>query len=326
MPITNDSNISLTTAVWLMHDEYDLITDDNYVSATRLLKPLRHIVLPHRIPKERQTLDVADLVASGLGKSIHDSIEKAWVKGYRESLRKLGYPKDVIDRVLVNPTDELLDVTEHPIPIYLEQRVFREFNGWRIGGKYDMVAEGHLEDNKSTGTYTWVKGGSDELHKRQMSIYRWLDAAQERPRVTEDFGRINYIFTDWQKREARTNPNYPQKRVEHKDFALFTLEETENFVREKLNQIKKYWDAPEETIPHCTDEELWRSAPQYKFYLDPAKIGGRSTRNFDNESEAKKYQVTEKGGRGVVVYVPGEPKRCDYCDAFNICTQKDAYQ
>jgi hypothetical protein len=27
----------------------------------------------------------------------------------------------------------------------------------------------------------------------------------------------------------------------------------------------------------------------------------------------------------VVITKPGEPKRCSYCAAFDICTQKDAY-
>lgn len=35
---------------------------------------------------------------------------------------------------------------------------------------------------------------------------------------------------------------------------------------------------PDEEIPECTDEELWRSPTKYKYYSDPNKTSGRSTK------------------------------------------------
>lgn len=67
-------------------------------------------------------------------------------------------------------------------------------------------------------------------------------------------------------------------------------------------------------IYHCTDEELWRSDPQYKYYTDPTKTSGRST-NFDNLADAHRH-LAEKGGKGVIITKPGEPKACAYCPAF----------
>ena len=46
-------------------------------------------------------------------------------------------------------------------------------------------------------------------------------------------------------------------------------------------------------------------------------------RNFDNLAEANAFK-NEKG-KGVVVTKLGEPKACEYCPAFDICKQKDAY-
>ena len=325
MKITNKYNISLSLAVWLLYDEYDYVNEPNYISVTTLMKPLRHIILPRRIPRELVETDVSDFIARALGHSLHDSIEKSWVKGYRRILSLLGYPEAVIDRVRINPTPEELASTPNAIPIYLEQRAKKTVtvNGktWTVGGKFDMVAEGIVHDNKSTSAYTWVYGGRDEEHQQQGSLYRWLNP----DKITEDFIRINYIFTDWQKAQAKQNPNYPQKRVESKDIMLLSEAEVQRWVEWKLQLVMKYWDAPERDIPNCTDEELWMSDPKFKYYADPAKTSGRSTKNFDSLLEANAFKA-EKGNKGIIITVPGEPKRCDYCDAFPLCTQKDKYQ
>lgn len=330
MRVTNNTGIALPLAVWLLHDEYDYIDQPNYISVTSLMKPLRQIIIPERIPPaDRTPPDVSEYVARALGHSVHDSIEKSWVKGYDRGLELLGYPENVRKRVLVNPTDELLEATPNAIPVYLEQRSFRPFMGYTIGGKFDMVAEGIVQDNKSTSVNTWLFGGRDEDYQLQMSLYRWLDAHRpsigKKRRITEDFGRINFIFTDWSKMQARTNPRYP-KRVEEKELWLLSLEETEAWVRNKLELINHHRKTPEHLLPECTDEELWRSAPRYKYFSDPAKANdpnARSSKNFDDLNEAHQH-LAEKG-KGTIKTVPGEVKRCEYCPAFEGCTQKDRY-
>jgi hypothetical protein len=321
--ITNNSDISLALAVWLLHDEYDYVSMPNYISATALMKPLRHIVLAPRVDASTQPADVADFIARALGHSLHDSVEKAWNRGYTRSLKLLGYPDSLIERIQINPTDEQVRGSNSIIPVYLEQRMFREYAGFTIGGKFDMVTEGMIQDAKSTSAFTWLYGGKDDDYRLQMSLYRWLDAAQPLPKITEDVGRINFIFTDWQKSAARSNPKYPQQRVEHKEIVLSSLEETEEWVRRKLALIVKHRNTPEHLLPECTDDELWRSDPVYKYYADPSKTAGRSTRNFDTAGEASAFKAEK--GKGVVITVPGEPKRCSYCEAFSVCTQKDRY-
>lgn len=326
MKITNNNGISLPIAVWLLHDEYDYIDKPNYISVTRLMRPIRHLILPNRIPFEEREADVEDFIARAFGNSVHDSMEKAWLKNPQKKLRLLGYPDDVIDRVLVNP--EPKDIKPDSIVVYLEQRSFTEFNEYTIGGKFDMSAEGIVQDTKSTSAFAWVNGTRDEDNILQMSLYRWLESRQDHPKITEDHGAINYVFTDWQKAQARSNPKYPQRRVENKPLPLLSLAETEDYIVGKLALIEKYKDTAEPKIPECTDEELWRSSPQYKYYSDPEKAKdptARSSKNFDTLAEANNYWKMEKGGKGIVITKPGEVKRCGHCDAFDICTQKDRY-
>jgi hypothetical protein len=329
MKVGNQLGISLPLAVWLLHDEYDYVDKPNYISVTGLMKSLRQIILPSRIPPSEVQSDVSEFIARKLGHAIHDSIEQAWLRGYRRSMKLLGYPDDVIERIAVNPTDEERQASNEMIPVYLEQRMFREITidgvTHLIGGKFDMVADGIVNDAKSCSAWSWAKGTNDTKHSEQMSLYRWLDAAQPLRKIDQDFGTINYIFTDWSKAMLKS-PNYPQKRVESKNIPLKSLAETEAWVIAKLRQVAKYKDAPESELPECTDEELWRSDPVFKYYSDPAKAldpTARATKNFDSLSEANKF-LAEKG-KGIVITKLGEPKACGYCAAFDACTQKDKY-
>jgi hypothetical protein len=332
--VTNELGISLPLAVWLLADNYDYVTGvENYFSVTTLQKPLRQILLPGRIPPGERKSDVADYIARASGHSFHDAIDRAWTdeQSRTRSLKLLGYPEEVIERIKVNPTDEERRASNSIIPVYIEQRMFREIvidgKTYTIGGKYDMVADGILQDTKSTSAWAFAKGTRDDDHITQMSSYRWLDAASPMPRITEDVGAINYIFTDWSKAMLR-NAGYPQKRVETKQLPLMSLQATENWITSKIRLIEKYRDTPEAELPECTDEELWRSAPQYKYFADPAKAtdpNARSTKNFDDLVEARKFMANEKGGKGTIVTKPGEVKACGYCAGFDACTQKDRY-
>ena len=328
MKVTNESGVSLPLAVWLLHDDYDYVEGvENYISVTRLMKPLRQIIIPPRIPPEEQTTDVTDFIARKLGHAIHDSIEKSWKQGYERSLKMLGIPADVVANVKLNPTLQECRAHNDIIPVYLEQRAISQLDGFNIGGKFDMVSDGIVNDFKSTSAWSWAKGTRDEDHILQMSLYRWIDSKQEHRKITEEYGRINYVFTDWSKAMARSNPKYPQHRVEHKDLVLMSLADTERWISAKLSQMLANWGTPEAELPECTDEELWRSDPVFKYFSDPLKSqqpGARSTRNFDSLSGARSHMV-EKGGKGAVITVPGEVKACGYCPAFEGCTQKDQY-
>ena len=314
--ITNKEDIPLTLAVWAVDDDYDYVNQENYISVTQLIKPIKQIILGMRVTDE--DTDVSDLINAALGTSIHSGIEKAWKFNYKKNLKSLGYSDELINKIKINPKKEDLKNTD--IPIYIEQRNTIKVDDYTIGGKFDMVADGILYDNKSTSVYTWIYGGRDKDYCLQGSLYKLIN----KDIIKEDFIRINYIFTDWQKSAAAQNKKYPLNRLVCKDIPLLSLEETKKFIEDKIKQIKIYKDSPEEKLPRCTDEDLWRAEPKYKYYADPTKTSGRSTKNFTSLQEANEYKLA-KGNKGVVIVVPGEVKRCMYCRAYNICKQRREY-
>lgn len=311
----NTSSVPLSLAVFLATDHYDHNDNPNTISATTLIKPTRQVVLSARVPETHNVVDLERMVASRMGTAIHDGIERAWIGNYHRAMKDLGYPQKVIDRVVVNPHPEL-DTTGF-IPVYLEQRVERKVGNYTITGKFDFVGEGRVEDFKTTSVYTAINGTNDEKYSWQGSIYRWLNPTL----ITRDEMAIQFIFTDWSAAKARADQSYPQKRFQQRIIPLKSIQETEAFVHRKLKDLEKYWDAPEEVIPPCTDEDLWRSTPEFKYYKNPAKMT-RSTKNFDTYHEAHQ-RFMEDGQVGVIVEKPGQVTACKYCSAFPVCMQKD---
>lgn len=316
MAYINSTNVPLSMAVFLASDYYDHEEDPSVISATSLIRPLRQIILSSRVPAEQAVQDLIQLVNSRMGSAIHDSIERAWKTNHIQALKDLGYPKRVIERIRVNPAPE--EMTPDIIPVYLEQRAYKQVGKYRISGKFDFVGDGRVEDFKSTSTYVAMNHTNDDKYIWQGSIYRWLNPAL----ITKDEMAIQFLFTDWSAAKAKGDPKYPQQRIQQRLLPLKSIQETEAFIKRKLALIDEYWNAPEQSIPQCTDEDLWRSTPVFKYYKNPTKLA-RSTKNFDTMQEAM-MRKAEDGHVGVVVEQPGQVTACRYCSAFSVCSQKDA--
>ncbi|WP_027855036.1 hypothetical protein [Marinobacterium litorale] len=316
---TNLTGIPLSVALWLTTDDYDYDQRSNHISATTLLKPVRQIVLSARVPPQDAIPDIASLVPSRMGSAIHGQIEQSWLKRYKEGLIALGYPQKVVDKVRVNPTPE--EAVGDIIPVYLERRAERHIDGYVVSGKFDFVADGRLEDFKSTGVFTYMSNSNDAKYIKQGSIYRWLNPDI----ITQDRMAIQFIFTDWSRQRASIEraKGYPQNRTLEHVLPLDSPAATEAWIRTKLSQITQYQTAPDELIPRCTDEDLWRKSPVWKYYKNKDKMS-RSTKNFDTQGEAN-IRLAEDGYTGVVVEVKGKVTACKYCSAFPVCKQKDEY-
>ena len=279
------------------------------------LKPIKQIILGMRASQEASgTSDLSDLVASSLGTAIHDGLEKAWTSNYKKAMESLGLPEKVINNIKINP--ELSSLSTDDIPVYLEQRSTKKLLGWNVSGKFDLVLQGRVNDLKTTGTYTYIKGTNDSDYILQGSIYRWLN----QDIITADDMSILYVFTDWSALSAKTNKNYPKSKVLEKKFQLMSLAETEAYIRTKLSQIDRLINAHESEIPDCTDAELWRGDTQYKYYKNPEKTG-RATKNFNSMSDAQNFLATN-GHVGIIKEVKALAKRCKYCSANSICSQR----
>lgn len=318
MKYTIPNNIALPLAVWCVNDSYDYDSRDNYISVTSLLSPVKKTMLTKLFPKE--TYDITDFCSARRGTAIHDSIEAAWKNNFKENLTKLGLDSNYeINPKVPNP--ELKQ-------IYIEQRSQIEIDGWIIGGKFDFIVDGTLHDIKSTSVVSYTSGNKVKDYTLQCSIYRYLN----RDKITNNdtFG-INYVFTDWSlsKYKADTSGTYPATPILTVYYDYLSIEDTENYIRNKINLLNTYKDSKsEDELPDCPLEDLWVSDPVYKYYQtvlpnEEDYATRRSNKNFTSEEEALAYWKSK--GKGIVIKVIGKPRKCLYCPAFDNCKQKDSY-
>jgi len=224
----NVSDVPLALAVFLATDSYQYNSDPNTVSATTLLKPIRQIVLPPRIPPGEGLTNLSDMMASRIGTAIHNGIENAWLNNYRLAMAAIGLPQSVIDRIRINP--KLADMPEDAIPIYLEQRLSRQLGKWTVTGAFDFVSEGRVQDFKSTSVWAYQKQVNTEKFAKQGSIYRWLGSNI----ITADELDIHWIFTDWKGAMFKSDTAYPPRRFLTQKIPLLTLGDTEHLITTKL--------------------------------------------------------------------------------------------
>lgn len=313
----NVGDVPLALAVFLATDHYDYDDTPFTISTTTLLKPIRQIILPGQVPEGSSLPALSDMMSSRMGSAIHEAIERSWLFNYQKAMQAIGLPERIIDRVLVNPSLE--ELKEDSIPIYLEQRHSKKVGKWTVTGKYDFVGDGRVQDFKTTSVFSYKNQTGSSKWAMQGSIYRWLSPKL----ITEDEMEIHYIFTDWKPSMVKTDPAYPSKRFLSQRYPLMNLQETDSYIRSKLNQIEQYMDADEADLPLCTDEELWRSEPVYKYYKNGDITAKRSTKNFPTRQEALIF-MGANGNVGAIKEVPGQVTACKYCPAFPICSQKDS--
>lgn len=321
--ILNQTNLPLPLAVWLATDEYKYAKYANELSTTTLLKSPRYIIGSRRamypeqfdpslIPEptgEPIYPDVQEFIASRMGTAMHSSLEQAWLNNYRKALTDLGYPENVIDKIVINPET----VEPEQIPVYLEQRAYKELEGFMVSGQFDIIVDGELHDLKTTSTYSWTSGCNDEKYIMQGSIYRWLNPTL----ITKDTITINFVFTDWKKLDSTINPDYPPAKCYFKQYKLWSLADTEAWLRNKLKTLHKYWDSPLEQIPCCTPKELFSKPSTFKYYKTGFEEGKHATKNFSNMNEALAFRA-KNGYQGEVIEVKPDPFMCPFCNPIEV--------
>jgi len=318
---TNKNDISLPLAVFLMHDKYNHDERSNAISATALIKPIRQTILVRQNPTEAKTIDISELVASRMGSAIHKGCEEAWTDPdtIKKALKLFGMSEDAINNIKINPEFTVKGETA----VYVEQRVEKEIPGmglhfdtpFIISGQYDLVLDGTLNDFKSTSVWAYVYESNVDSYIKQGSIYKWLSP----DKITSDYINISYIFTDWSAVRAREKKDYPQFKAITRKYSLWSIEETENWIMNRVNTLNTLWETPQEDLPECTDEELWATQTTYKYYKNSNKLD-RSTKNFDTMDEALIRKAND-GDVGIIKTIPGEVKHCRYCPVQPLCTQ-----
>lgn len=286
MKITNNFNLPLPIVFAIKNPSYSKGNAD--LSATELMGSPRISLLRKKHWDEIE-MDAADGVFSLFGTAVHHILEK-------------GLHDNHIN----------------------EERLFTEVSGWTLSGAIDLQVykpEGVLiQDYKTVGAWAVMNEKIEWEH--QLNIYAWLVTRVKQQPVSAI--EIVAIIRDWSRREAKYNKNYPQAQIVTLPIKLWTYEQQDQYVRERIKiHAEAFFDLETSgTLPLCTAEEMWEKPTMWAVKKPSNK---KATAVFQIKEEAVEKQKSL--GKDYEVEVrPGERVRCaDYCQVNQFCSQWKAY-
>lgn len=272
MNVTNKHFLPEAIVSAISNDDYDPGKCD--ISVTTLIAPpqIRHL---KRLHGATLTEDASDCIWRLMGQAVHSILERA-------------------------------DSTD-----MREERLYGEFNGWVVSGKFDnvVVSSGHLSDYKVTSVYA-VKSGIKPEWEAQLNCLAHL--CRLNGRVIKELS-ITAILRDWNKYGAKTNFDYPAANWIVIPCPLWSENQAKQYIdwRVRLHQ-----EADKGNVAPCTDEERWRVPDKWALM---AKGKKRAIKLFNSQAEIEK--VTLSDGQYIEPR-PGEDKRCEnYCQVSAHCKQ-----
>jgi hypothetical protein len=211
--------------------------------------------------------------------------------------------EDASDRVWAlfgSSVHHLLEMAYKGRTARVEERVYAEVLGWKLGGAFDVLEDSVLSDYKVTSVYS--SGGKIEW-ERQLNVLRWL-LHKNGTEVTKL--QITAIFRDWRPMEQKRNPaEYPHRPIMTLPIKMWTLDEAEAYVKERiaLHQLA--------TPPICSDEDRWTTPEQWALM----KKGGKRAIKLYPSKEGVTLAPDQHWEHRPAIY-----RRCsDYCSVNKWC-------
>lgn len=279
MVITNRHNLptAIVTAMEKIEAKYDAGDSDRTVSS--LHEPPRSVLLKQQFRGELSA-DVSERIASLLGSAFHHVMEQAAPSG-----------------------------------AVVEERFSTDVLGWKISGAVDIYHEAtaHIQDYKVLSVWAVTIGDAVTEYTKKLNTYAYILRANGRPvkRLS-----ILVLFRDWQAREARRSPDYPQQQIIEYDLDVWPEAEAELYVKaltDRHQTAQVAFDRDGE-LPECTDDEKWAKPTTYAAMKPGAK---RASKVFEDHNEATAYA----GSQMVVETRHGEYTKCmHFCNVRSVCS------
>ena len=286
MNLTNVHNLPSALLRAITSDPYTKGKSD--YSVTELLQPprIRALKIKH---KDEIVEDAGDRIWSLLGQAVHSILERA--------------------------SDEKTAIAE--------KRYFAKFGSHIVSAQIDTLElDGAvLSDFKVTTSWKFL-GNKPPPEDYVAQLNMQAEIMRSNGIIANEL-RIVGILRDWNMREARSNPDYPQFQVAVMPIPMWSRAKTIDFIMDRIQlhfaaeSIMR--GAAEGTLPLCTKEERWATDDKYAVMKGTNK---RAVKLCDSLTEAQDYISNGSGDR--VETRAGESRRCSsYCHVNKWC---DWYQ
>jgi len=260
------------------------------LSVTQLINSPKIVALTQRFEDEIEQ-DVSEMVWSIFGSAIHKVLE---------------HGKD--DNHLI------------------EERLHAHIDGWNISGAIDLQIvndDGSLSIRDYKTTSAWAVMNDKAEWEQQLNIYAWLvETVKKKP--VKDLG-IVAIIRDWSRRDAATREGYPSAPIKELPINLWTYEERQQFVSQRiaLHSAAEFAMETDQLLPPCTPEEMWEKPTVYAV----KKKGAARAKSLHETEQEANVIVLQLGGDYEVETRLGERTRCaNFCSVNTWCQQWRDYQ
>ena len=183
-------------------------------------------------------------------------------------------------------------------------------------------------DYKTSSVWTYIlnESGLKPEWISQLNSYRYI-LEKAKPEIKVSALYILVIFRDWRASDAKKRTDYPQSPIMQIQVPLWTWEETEAYVNERLelHQNAAYSALIGEPLVDCTPEEMWEQ--REKFAVFKNSTAKRAMKLCHSEDEAIAWASDRNlNGDHVIQHRPGKRTRCeDWCNVSQYCDQYKEY-
>lgn len=289
MNFTNKNKFSDEVIKWLLIDEYDY--EPGVLSATTLMDPIRKTILKER-HREEMEVDVEAFIDRRFGTAVHSSFEKI----------------DYSDREIIQ-----------------EKRYHADVGEYRISGKPDMLVPLNksdlylIRDIKTASVWAAVYGDKIDDWALQLSIYKYI--LTQNGIKTLDYAKMIAFYKDWSRKGAEGGGKYPKCKLQEPKIQLLSMEDTEDYIRNQLQEIAIAKELPDDDLPLCTEKELWFK-PGNDAYMQDRGNGKYAHMREGSTRALKVYDDREMCQAAVDQDCLGTVVRCpQYCSVHPFCNQ-----
>ena len=206
----------------------------------------------------------------------------------------------------------------------VEQRLHADIDGWHISGAIDqqIVTKDGIEIGDYKTTSVWAVMNDKPEWEQQLNIYAWLVETVKKAPITKI--KIVAILKDWKEAEAGTRQNYPAKQVVTLDIPIWSMEQRESFIKERIHLHSEalFANDTNDSLPECTPAECWEKPTTYAV----KKEGGVRAKSVHQTLEEAEVALQEAGKGYNLEVREGERTRCaKYCQVAPWCQQYKTY-
>ena len=288
MKLTNKHNIPQTFVNVLERPTYS--RGRAHISATQLINSPKIVALTQKFQDQLEQ-DVSDMVWSLFGSAVHGVLEHGADANH-----------------------------------LIEERINTEVDGWTISGAIDLQIlneDGTISIRDYKVTSAWTAMNNKKEWEQQLNIYAWLVESVKQKEV-KDVGVVA-IIRDWSRRDAARNPDYPQAPVKEIPISLWSLEDRNVFIRERIADHSDCMFAmdTDSDLPDCTPEQMWEKPTTWAL----KKTGNVRAKSIYETEDAAQAALEEAGKEYEIEIRPGERTRCaTFCSVSSFCDQWHKYQ